>query len=172
MQQQLYEFSKCNTSYIDAVSNRINELGQYYDDQSKNSPKLNQKYKKSFSMMNGDNMNDSLEKKENKELEIKINRLEDVYQNLSKRIERVVNHELKKSLFNNLTRIDSKIDKLDGKVNRLAKCNTANLKVKLDAINVKKNSCLSKWDKFEVDLGVENYQKTTFVIHQKKRKRQ
>ena len=109
-----------------------------------------------------------LERKQGLELRTTFNVLEDVIQSLPNNIEMAVKRELKKKLFNNLSRLDSKIDKLDSKVNRLAKSNSANLKVKLDAVNVKKNSCLSKWDKFEVDLDVEKLQKTTFVIHQKK----
>ena len=100
-------------------------------------------------------------------MKITVNDFQDAIKNLPTSIENVVKQEIRKKLFNNLIRLDSKIGKLDAKVNRVARNNTANLKVKVDAVNVKKNSCLSKWDKLEVDLCVEKLQKTIFVIHQK-----
>ena len=67
----------------------------------------------------------------------------------------------------NISQIYSKMDKLEYKVNKIIKGKN-NLKVKIDAINVEKNTCLSKWDKLDVDLDFEGLQKTTYVIHQKK----
>ena len=154
--------------YIDAINKRKSNKNECKCNIFENNLILNSRLKETDSICIGDGNMNSFEKKEVVEFRTTMNTLNDVIENLPKNVEMAVKHELKKKIFNNLSRLDSKIDKLDGKVNRLAKVNSANLKVKLDAVNVKKNSCLSKWDKFEIDLGVEKLQKTTFVIHQKK----
>ena len=157
-----------NARYIDVINKRKSNKNECNCNILENNLMLNSKFQESDSIFIGDGNMNSFEKKEVVELRTKMNILDDIIKNLPKNVEMAVKHELKKKIFNNLSRLDSKIDKLDGKVNRLTKSSSANLKVKLDAVNVKKNSCLSKWDKFEIDLGVEKLQKTTFVIHQKK----
>ena len=64
--------------------------------------------------------------------------------------------------------LDSKVASIENKVLRVCKRKTC-LKIKIDAINVKQNACLSKWDKLDVDFDVGGgSQKTTYVIHRKR----
>lgn len=64
--------------------------------------------------------------------------------------------------------LDSKVASIENKVHRVCKRKTC-LKIKIDAINVKQNACLSKWDKLDVDFDVGGgSQKTTYVIHRKR----
>lgn len=64
--------------------------------------------------------------------------------------------------------LDSKVASIESKVHRFCKRKTC-LKIKIDAINVRQNACLSKWDKLDVDFDVGGGpQKTTYVIHRKR----
>ena len=64
--------------------------------------------------------------------------------------------------------LDSKVASIESKVHRFCK-RKSSLKIKIDAINVKQNACLSKWDKLDVDFDVGGgSQKTTYVIHRKR----